>query len=135
MGLLKNQQPHFFIVVFYNYLLNNPNFSVSEITLVVHVLLLADRALYRARILDVDVWLDAYHRNDAVVQWFDERHLLRWVWREVLCIQLYVEVEGIFVVLAVHSDEVVRAECWELRQTSLYLSWEHVHTTDNHHVV
>ena len=42
MGLLKNQQPHFFIVFFYNYLLNNPNFSVSEITLVVHVLLLAD---------------------------------------------------------------------------------------------
>ena len=47
-----------------------------EIALVVDVLSLTHGTLDVSRLLDVDVWLDAYHTYDAVVEWFDEWHLL-----------------------------------------------------------
>ena len=51
----------------------------EQCALVKHMLGLASGALDVARLLDVDVWLDAHKGNDAVVEWFDERHLFGWV--------------------------------------------------------
>ena len=47
-----------------------------EITFIVDVLCLADGTLYCSWFLDVDVWLDAHHADDAVVEWLDVWHLL-----------------------------------------------------------
>ena len=48
-------------------------------SLVEYVLCLASGTFDVAWFLDVDVWLDAHHADDAVVEWLDEWHLLRWV--------------------------------------------------------
>ena len=99
------------------------------------MLCLTDGALDLSGFLDVDVRLDANHRHDTVVERFDIWHLLRWVGREVLAAQFDIEVECILVVLSIHSDEILRCECRELSEAGLYLTWEHVNATDNHHIV
>ena len=104
-------------------------------SLVVHVLCLADGALDLSRLFDVDVGLDAHHRHDAVVERLDVWHLLRRVGREELAAQLDVEVEGVFVVLAVNGDEILCGEGGELGEAGLYLTREHVDAAYDHHVV
>ena len=74
---------------------------VAEVALVVHVLGLARGALDGAGRLDVDVGFDARERHEAVVQRLDEGHLLAGVRREELFAQLHVQIEGVFVALAV----------------------------------
>ena len=107
----------------------------QERSLVEHMLCLARRTLNVAWLLDVDVGLDADERDDAVVEWLDERHLLCRVGREVLGTQLDIEVEGVFVVLAIYGDEILWSEYREFGQHSLNLRWEDVHTTDDEHIV
>lgn len=106
-----------------------------EVTLVVYMLSLTERTLDAVRLLDVDVGLDAYHADDTVIEWLDEWHLLAWVGREELLTQLDVKVEGIFIVLAIDSDEVLWSEGRELGEASLNLRWEDIDATDNHHIV
>ena len=108
---------------------------LQECSLIEHMLGLACRTFDVAWFLDVDVWLDAHQTDDAVVEWFDEWHLLRWVGREVFCTQLDIEVEGVFVVLAIHGDEILWGEYWEFGQHGLNLRWEDVHTTYDEHIV
>ena len=96
---------------------------------------LARRTLDGSWRQDVDVGLDAYHTYDAVVKRLDVWHLLRWIWREVLAAKFDIEIECIFVVLAIDSDEVLRCINRELSENRLNLAWEDVDTTDDEHVV
>lgn len=107
----------------------------EEGSLVEHMFCLACGTLDVAWFLDVDVRLDAHQTDDAVVEGFDEWHLLGWVRREVFGTQLDIEVEGVFVVLAVNGDEVLWCEDGELCQHGLYLRREDVYASDDEHVV
>ena len=84
---------------------------------------------------DMDIRLDAYHREDAIIERFDEFHLILWVCTEEIRLEFHVEIECVFIIYAVNSDEIIWLECRKLRQTSLYLTWEYVDATDNHHVI
>ena len=43
----------------------------------------------------MDIRLDTNHADDAAIEWFDIRHLLRRIRREILHTQFNIEVEGI----------------------------------------
>ena len=78
------------------------------------MLCLTHRALDGARGLDVNVGLDACYRNEAVVKMLDERHLLGGVGREEVFAEFHIKVEGVFIMLTVHRNEVLRCERREL---------------------
>ena len=46
-----------------------------------------------------------------------------------------IEVESMLVMLTLNRYQIMRRKCSELRENCLNLTWEHIHTTNNEHIV
>ena len=83
----------------------------------------------------MDIGFNTRNRHESVVKMLDERHLLGGIGREEVFAEFHVKVEGVFIVLTVHRDEVLRCEGWEFRKNGFNLAGEYVNPADDKHIV